>query len=96
MYTILLGSVIGPRVAGDLGVSNQNAGKQSQMVAGERVAPPHINENQGPASQPEEGAERDLEAEERKTQIPDGASEPLTAGAHIRPRVSSDMKRKES
>lgn len=79
-------------MAGDLGVSNQNAGKQSQIVGGERVAPPHISENQGPASRPEEGAERGLEAEERKTQILDGASEPLTAGARVRPRVSSDMK----
>lgn len=37
MYSTLLGSVIGPRVAGDLSVSNQNEGNNSQPLVRERA-----------------------------------------------------------
>ena len=44
-YSILLGSVIGPRVAGDLGVSSQKEGTILQPVVGETVTPIHTKEN---------------------------------------------------
>ena len=37
MYSILLGSIIGPRVAGDLSVSNQNERNNSQTLVRERA-----------------------------------------------------------
>lgn len=37
MYSTLLGSVISPRVAGDLSVSNQNEGNNSQPLVRERL-----------------------------------------------------------